>query len=232
MGERPSHPALLDYLAQQFIDDDWSTKSLIRRIVLSRVYRQSSTADASSTADDPENQLFCRANRRRLDAEAIRDGMLHVSGQLDDTAGGLTITKLAQYDIDYKFGDIRCRSVYVPRFRNSPLGLFQVFDAANPNLSTGRRTTTNLPTQSLYLMNSPYVSRQAEHAARRLLAIDDLDETDRIQLAFRWALGRRATDGEVQLASNFLGDANDGQAKAWQGVFQMLFACLDFRYLN
>ncbi len=144
MGQRPSHPELLDYLASKFIEDGWSTKKLIREIILSRVFRMSTTAEATSAAVDPENRLLWRANRRRVDAEVLRDSMLAISGQLDLTTGGLTIRKIEQYDLGYKFDSVR-RSVYVPAFRNTMLDLFEVFDIANPNLVVGNRNTSTLP---------------------------------------------------------------------------------------
>ncbi|MEZ6044388.1 MAG: DUF1553 domain-containing protein [Planctomycetaceae bacterium] len=148
-GEQPSHPELLDYLAIRFIEEGWSTKQLIREIMLTRVYRLSTTYNAKAAHVDSDNRLLWRAHKRRLDAESIRDTILYLSGQLDLTAGGFTIRKLAEYDYGYEFDTVR-RSVYVPVFRNAMLDLFEVFDVANPNLVVGRRTASTLPTQSLF----------------------------------------------------------------------------------
>ena len=167
MGQTPSHPELLDYLARQFTDNGWSTKRLIREIVLSHVFRLSTDPNAQCVKLDPENRLLWRANRRRVDAEVLRDSILAVSGELDTQQGGLTIRKLEQYDLNYLFETSR-RSVYVPAFRNSMLDLFEVFDIANPNLVVGHRNTSTLPTQALYLMNSPWVIEQSRAAAKRL----------------------------------------------------------------
>src|SRR5262249_5898659 len=130
-GEAPSHPELLDHLALQFIKDGWSVKKLIRQVMLSRVYQMSSAADSAEGRKlDPENRLLWRANRRRLDAESIRDAMLTVSGTLDRTAGGPSIRPGTMAERDYRFEDTR-RSVYTPVFRNRLLELFEAFDFAN-----------------------------------------------------------------------------------------------------
>ncbi|MDG2014190.1 MAG: DUF1549 domain-containing protein, partial [Pirellulaceae bacterium] len=129
MGQRPSHPELLDYLASEFVRDGWSTKKLIRKIMLSRIYRLASFEEPMAKQVDPENRWLARANRRRVDVEVLRDSILFISGELDLTAGGRTIRKLAEYDLGYEFQTVR-RSVYVPAFRNSMLDVFEVFDFA------------------------------------------------------------------------------------------------------
>jgi len=236
MGQRPSHPELLDYLASKFIEDGWSTKKLIREIILSRVFRMSTTAEATSAAVDPENRLLWRANRRRVDAEVLRDSMLAISGQLDLTTGGLTIRKIEQYDLGYKFDSVR-RSVYVPAFRNTMLDLFEVFDIANPNLVVGNRNTSTLPTQALYLMNNPFVIEQSGLAAKRLLGETRQSvATERLRLAYLKTLGRNPTEEETRLALSYLaqfGDKTDEREQdAWTSLFHALFASLDFRYIN
>jgi hypothetical protein len=232
MGDLPSHPDLLDYLAADFVASGWSVKHLIRQIMLSRAYQLDSQAEASLLKADPENRLFSRANRRRLDAEAIRDAMLSISGQLEPAAGGLTIKKITQYDVDYKFAS-RLRSVYVPRFRNSVLDLFQTFDVANPNIVTGRRNTSVLPTQALFLMNSQFVTEQAVYAAHRLTAAVADTET-KLKHAFLMTLGRPPTADEFRLIEPLLTD--DGRNESdevgrWSEIFHLLFGCIDFRYL-
>ena len=170
MGERPSHPDLLDWLARRFMADGWSTKRLVREIVRSQAYR---TASGASPRTDSENRLLSHANRRRLDAESLRDAILQISGQLDRAIGGSTIRKFSVYDYTYEF-ESRRRSVYVPRFRSNRMEIFDVFDAADPNLVTGTRNVSNVSTQALYLMNSPWVMAQAQTCgdpvARRVIA--------------------------------------------------------------
>jgi hypothetical protein len=236
MGRRPTHPKLLDHLAIQFVEDGWSTKRLIRRIMLSHVYRLSTQRDDKAFKADDLNQLLWRASRRRLDAEVIRDSILSVSGQLDLTPGGRTIRKISQYDLSYKFDTVR-RSVYVPAFRNSILELFEVFDLANPNLVVGHRNTSTLPTQALYLMNSPFVIDQSRHAAKRLLAEKIADDA-RVTLAYRRTLGRPPTKDELTLVLGYLknfkpDDASvDDSLEAWASFCHSLFACVDFRYID
>ena len=237
MGEEPSHPELLDHLAERFIADGWSTKRLIRRLMLSRVFQLSSTLNSHAVAIDDQNRLLWRANRRRLDAEVLRDAILQASGSLDLSPGGLTIRKLSAYDLGYEFKTVR-RSVYVPTFRNSMMPFLEIFDVANPNLVTGDRNTTTLATQALFMMNSPFVIDESRKLAERLLAEKFADEADRVQAAYRRLLGRFPTPDEAQLAENYLSqfepdDRNlDDRLEAWSSFCHGLFACVDFRYVE
>ena len=233
MGQSPTHPELLDYLATDFVQSGWSIKGLIRNIMRSRVYQLDSHISDTALRHDPDNRFLTHANRRRLDAEALRDAMLQISGQLEEFPGGLTIRKLAQYDLDYEF-DTRKRSVYVPRFRNSILDFFQIFDVANPNLTTGRRPVSVLSTQALFLMNSEFVDSQARHAAERILAIDKSD-VERLDTAYLRTLGRWPTAEERKLMLQILGHGGEGQrtnAEQWTEVVHLLFGSVDFRYLH
>ena len=235
-GELPTHPELLDWLAVRFVEDGWSVKQTIRRIMLSRTYQQSSRANPAAAKVDPENRLLSRMNRRRLDAEALRDAILAVSGQLDLTVGGPTIEPGTKSELEYQFNTVR-RSVYVPVFRNNLLEIFEVFDFADPNLVIGRRNTSTLPTQALYLMNSPFAMEQAGFAAERLLAAPNLDDAGRIDRAYQLALGRPPTPRERELALEYLSDMDDEiegstRAEAWAGLCQALFASIDFRYVD
>src|SRR5262249_30086084 len=152
----PSHPELLDYLAVKFVREGWSVKKLIREIVLSRTYQMSSTPNAEGLKADPENRLLWRMNRQRLQAEPFRDTILLVSGQLDRTQLGKTIKKGTAAERDYVFDDVR-RSVYTPIFRNRMNELFDVFDFPDPNMVMGRRNVSTVPTQALFMMNSPFI---------------------------------------------------------------------------
>ena len=136
MGRPPSHPKLLDYLASEFVEDDWSIKRLIRQIVLSRTYRLSSRPEASAVASDPQNQWLWRANRKRLRAEDIRDSMLTIAGALDGSHGGANMKEGTKIEYGYQFTSTR-RSVYLPVFRNTLPQLFEVFDFADPNIQVG-----------------------------------------------------------------------------------------------
>jgi hypothetical protein len=231
-GEKPSHPELLDYLAAGLIEEGWSCKKLIRTIVLSRTYRQSSVADAKAAAVDPENRLLSHMNRRRLEAEAIRDTILFASGQLKLERGGPTFKPDLAADYGYKHTDTR-RSVYSPVFRNALPELFEVFDYADPSVCTGRRNVSTVAPQALFLMNNPFVLQQARHTAERLLTDKTLDDAGRITRGFRLTLGRAPSEAERKIAEAFLRDADaKKRSEAWGQFVQTLFASIDFRYVN
>jgi hypothetical protein len=235
-GELPSHPELLDYLALRFVEDGWSVKKLVRTIVLSRVYQQSSnpqSAIRNPQSIDPENRLLSHANRRRLDAESIRDTILAVSGKLERTVGGANMRPGTASETGYLFDDGR-RSIYTPVFRNRLLELFEAFDFADPNLSLGRRNVSTVATQALYFMNSPFVMEQAKYAAEATLKQSDGDDGSRIDRAYRTALGRPPSARERELALKFVGTAStpEQQLATWSRFYQALFACIDFRYVN
>lgn len=230
-GRLPTNQALLDHLATRFVAKGWSVKKLIREIVLSRVYQLSSeTRDLRCEKVDIENKLHWRQTRRRLQAEAIRDAVLSVSGQLDTKSGGNTIKPGTTTEYGYQFEDTR-RSLYTPVFRNTPLEILAVFDFADPNLVVGSRTTSSVPTQALFLMNSPFVRAQAASAAKRLLADKLPSDTARIRQAYRRTLGRNPTSLEREIIFEFLRQERDSQ-KAWTQILHGLYASLDFRYLN
>jgi hypothetical protein len=228
-GELPSHPELLDFLALRFVQDGWSIKKMIRMIVLSHSYQ---LACANPDARDPENRSFSRMHHRRLEAEAIRDSILFVSGQLDCSLGGPNVKPGTATEVGYTFDDRR-RSVYTPIFRNRLLELFEVFDFADPNLVLGRRNVSTVLTQALFLLNNHFVQQQAQLAARRLLAETGRDDSARLEQLFRTALGRLPTTKEREMVLRFLAE-NSGkdQTKAWEQIVQTVFACMDFRYVN
>jgi hypothetical protein len=234
-GEPPSHPELLDHLALRFIEEGWSVKRLIREIMLSRTWQMSSTPDAATAKAaakiDPENRLLWKMNRRRLDAEAIRDTMLLVAGRLDLAQGGPTIKKGTSIERDYIFEDVR-RSVYTPVFRNRTLELFEVFDFADPNVCIGKRNVSTVATQALYLMNSPFVMDQARAAAQRLLAMPGLDDAGRVDTIYRFAVGRLPSAKERQLALDYLRNEPGPREAAWERLCQTVLACVDFRYVS
>jgi len=231
MGERPSHPELLDYLAAAFMADGWSVKRMIRQLVLSNSYQMSSDTDPEKLSVDIENRLLWRMNRKRLEAESIRDAILQISGRLDRTRGGLTIRKIEQYDQDYEFDSVR-RSVYVPSFRNSVLDIFEVFDMANPNLVVGRRTASVLPTQSLFMMNSPFVIGAARHTAASWGEKLADDRNSGIDELYRTILGRRPLPQEAEMSLAYLNSFGaDEEALAIGSLCHSLFASIDFRTL-
>ena len=176
IGKPPSHPQLLDTLALRFMREGWSVKRMIRAIMLTRTYQLSSAPDAGNMKIDPDNRLLWRATPRRLEAEAIRDAMLAVSGQLDLTRpSGSSVTELGDKLVrgiptEKIQPASNHRSVYLPVVRDYVPELFDLFDFPSPSLVSGRRAVTNVPSQALYLRNSTFVAEQAKHAAERLLA--------------------------------------------------------------
>ncbi|MBL9199005.1 MAG: DUF1553 domain-containing protein [Opitutaceae bacterium] len=235
-GERPTHPALLDHLARRFVADGWSVKNLVRAIMLSRTYQLAAAPAPESARVDPDNRWFSHAGRRRLEAEEIRDTMLHVAGRLDRTLGGPNIGSgkpapggaMATSEYGYVFTDTR-RSLYTPAFRNARLELFEVFDFADINAPVAQRHASVVAPQALYLMNHPFALEQARHAAERTLREPAADAAARIDLAYRRTLGRAPTAAERQIA---LRHVADGSPETWTEFHQALFASVDFRYLN
>jgi hypothetical protein len=230
-GESPSHPELLDTLAVRFMDEGWSIKSLVRTIVLSRTYRLSTDDDPTALADDPENRLLWRMNRRRLEAECIRDAILSASGQLDRAMGGRTFPADLKADYGFDHADER-RSVYAPVFRNALPELFEAFDFADPSMVVGRRNSSTVAPQALFLLNHPFVIEQSRAAARRLLAEVPEGDGARVDRAYRLLLGRRPTDDERLIALRFLDGRGDDAEDAYALLIQALFASIDFRYLR
>ncbi len=235
-GELPTHPELLDHLALQFIQEGWNLKTLVREIVLSRAWQLSVQPPSKQ---DPENHLFARANRRRLNAEEIRDAILHASGRIDLAQGGPNIAGAGDIDANtssaqnieyaYQFTDLR-RSFYTPAFRNKRLEAFEVFDFANINQPVGQRNVSTVAPQALYLLNSPFVRDQARAAAQRTMALAASDP-ERIDAAYMRILGRQPSERERTLCTQYLA-TNDPGIEGWTQIHQMLFASIDFRYLD
>lgn len=208
MGEQPTHPELLDWLACRLVDQGWSLKSLIRTMVTSKTWQQSSRPTETATRLDPNNRWLSHANLRRLEAEAIRDAFLAASGKLDRQRYGPPVN-----------GDANRRSIYVRVMRNSLDPFLRVFDFPEPFSATGRRDITNVPAQSLTLLNAPFVSRCAEELATSILAIPTqsesiktadhkpeeirLDET-RLTQAYLTLFSRKPTQQELRAALDYL----------------------------
>ncbi len=225
-GEAPSHPELLDRLSLDFMADGWSMKKLVRRIVLSHTYRQSS----AKTDTDPDNLSFGRANRRRLDAECIRDAMLQISGTLDRKRGGVSFPASLAADYSYKNEDVR-RSVYSPVFRNALPELLELFDFADPSTVTGRRNISTVAPQALFMLNHPFAIGCAKGAADHFHDAEGSTE-QKIAIAYRTILGRRPTDSESRIAVEYLKHHNDEPKEAWAMFVQALFASAEFRYVK
>ncbi len=247
-GAAPSHPELLDHLALRFRESGWSVKALVREIVLSRAYRQASAWRGEAFEKDPDNRLLWRMPKRRLDAEAIRDAMLAVSGELDlsprsgslvaeldiQSAGMIGFNKKIPRDLD---GSLH-RSVYLPVMRDQLPDVLALFDFAEPSLVIGRRDSTNVPSQSLYLMNSDFVQERAAALAGRI-SRETADRDERIALAYRRCFQRPPDEAERRLASEFLAapapegaDPAEEAERRLMDFCQALLASADFRILD
>ena len=247
LGERPTHPELLDYLAIRLQRLDWSVKALIREIVLSRTYALSAAHQQNAAAEDPENLLFWRSNRRRLEAETIRDSVLLVSGSLDFRAGGLSLPLASRGSVvmgqppllanNLELTDsVRFRrTVYLPTLRKSQLteiDVLNLFDFPDPNVVKGGRDVTTVPTQALYLMNSPFLIKQAKAAAKRLLSEEGWSDDKRVREFLLRALGRPASDDDIERATGFLRDteADLDRDEAWARYCHAVFASSEFLF--
>jgi hypothetical protein len=249
LGDRPDHPELLDWLAARFIDNGWSIKAMHRLIMLSSIYQTSTRPNPEAALVDPDNRLLWHFARQRLEAEAIRDAILAVSGEFDPTMGGTLLpTKNHAYvnntgsggDLNY---NVNRRSVYLPVIRSGLYDVFQAFDFADPSASNGKRTPTTVAPQALFMMNDHLVLRCSESLAKRLLARSDLDDSGRIRQAYLLAYGRPAQDKEVERAASYLrrfdvdlearGVAADARPlRVWQAYCQAIFASSEFLYLD
>lgn len=248
MGEEPSHPGLLDYLAVQFMDQDWSVKSIIREIMLSRSYQLSTGFQRANFENDPDNKLLWRMNRRRLEVEAIRDAMLFVSRELKlEPPRGSPVQRwkrnvqvrtgnkqLEPWDMEQNY-----RSVYVPVIRTQLSRFFETFDFPESSEADGSRDVTTVATQALFFLNSPFARRQANAASERLLA-STADDRDRVKHVYLQVLSREPTRQELERALAFVRSAYDTtnqtespapQAQqAWARLYQALFGSAEFRY--
>ena len=196
-GDPPSHPELLDYLAARFMNEGWSMKKLHKWIVLSSVYRQRSVDRPAVRAVDPENKLFWRMNRQRLDFESWRDSTLLVSGQLDLSMGGLPYSLKAQPYVPR-------RTVYALVERGRLPGELNTFDFANPEAHVPVRYATTVPQQALYLMNSPFVAEQAKHVIARADIQAVAQGHARVKALYRLVLGREPSLEEAQAALEYI----------------------------
>ncbi len=243
-GERPTHPELLDYLASEFVHNGWSAKQLIRQIVLSKTYQLSSERSASNQQIDPDNRFRWRMPRRRLTAEAIRDSILSISGTLTQSHVECLFPKQAQNDTALQKASLDVptlvnppyRSVYIPVLREEGLNpLLRAFDFANPSFTVGSRNRSTLPTQALYLMNSPFVMEEAQRAAEKLLSENPQVPQDQLLTrAYRQTLGREPGPEERAAAERFF-TSQKTQASPqaqWAHLYHSLFASVDFRFLK
>ena len=246
-GAVPSHPELLDWLATESLRSDWSTKNSLRQIVGSSAYRQSSLTQETSPADprwrsDADCRRLSRFPIRRLDAEAIRDGLLASSGDLDDRLYGpyIPTTRTGQGEtiVPEDHPGVRRRSLYLQQRRTQVHSLLQVFDAPSIVFNSTRRPRSTMPLQSLSLLNSEFVVARSIHLAQRLEQWNASDTARQIEL-FRRTTGHPPTDTDLELIKEFLekqrkeyGETSEGRTRAWSELCQILLIGNSALYLE
>ena len=237
-GEPPTHPALLDWLAAEFVENGWSTKMLHRTIVLSSAYRQSSSLEGSASTPepgeasrdpnliDPENRLLWRMNRRRLDFESMRDSMLAIAGRLDPALEGRAV-KLFEENSPR-------RTIYGFVNRNDLPGVWRSFDFPSPDASIAERPETTVPQQALFAMNSPFAIGQAKSLAARSEGAAPSDPGATVTTLYQLTLQRNPTADEHRLAVEFLaGDPIDGsEMNRTEQLAQVLLLTNEFLFID
>ncbi len=247
-GQLPTHPELLDWLATEMVEKKWSLKTMHRLMLLSTAYRQSSKATPATAAKavtaDPQNKLLHRQNVKRLEAEAIRDSILAVSGRLDPKMEGPGVLphltdhqvgrgRPASGPLD---GDGR-RSVYLQVRRNFISPMFTAFDYPTPFTTIGRRTVSNVPAQALVMLNNPFVIQQAELWAKRVLAAPNLKPEERVSQMYLSAFGRLPTKDELATATEFVLEqakeyGKPDHPKAWADLAHVLLNAKEFIFVE
>lgn len=252
-GDKPTHPELLDHLAQRFMDDGWSVKRLIRQLVLSRTYQMSTAFNAAGAGRDPENRWLWRMNRRRLEIEALRDSLLAIGGRLDLSPAESVVAHLGVQatGVNVKpnkiIPSVR-RTIYLPVVRNDLPSYFAIFDFGDAQTVNGRRSSTNVAPQALFMMNSPLVAEAATQAAERLLAGgEEVAERMLLDRLYVLILGRppvaREIDPSLALVHEALGETtgessteasadNSARVRAWALLAQALLCSTNFQYLD
>jgi len=255
LGQLPTHPELLDYLADQFIRDGRSIKTMIRRIVLSQSYQMSSEIDPAALAKDPKNLLWHHREPKRLDGESIRDALLSISGRLDTKMHGPSVPIHLTAFMDGRGrpgtsgpldGDGR-RSIYIAVRRNFLSPFMLTFDSPVPFSTMGRRNVSNVPAQSLILMNDPFVVSQAKLWATKI--VSDLPSSAkeesalnqaevrkrRVQEMYKVAFSRLPTDQEIELLLQYVGkgaDSPDEELSQWTDLAHALINTKEFIFLR
>jgi hypothetical protein len=248
LGDAPSHPELLDFLAGQFVNDGWSIKKLVRQLVLTETFQQSGQASDRGRELDAQNRLLHHFAPRRLEAEAIRDSILAISGRLDRQLTGPTVDPPRTKEDIYKRlvsgpldGNGR-RSIYTKVTLMEPAKLLATFNQPDPKITTGRRDVTNVPAQALALLNDPFVVAQAEYWARNLVATPPSTTPTRITAMFQTAFGRdptpaelaewRLTADELAQLHNVTKDAIIHSVAVWKDLAHAMFNMKEFIYVR
>ena len=223
LGQPPTHPQLLDFLATEFLENGWSIKSLHRRIMLTQAYRQGSLENPGARLKDPDNQLLWRMNPRKLDMESMRDALLSVSGELKlDDRGGRPFEESAN-----KVVPRRSLYAFINRDIISPLA--GTFDGANPSSCTMQRTETMVPQQTLFALNSEFIQGRAK-ALLELTKVSSADPvSDRIRAVYHRVYARQPSEAEIQLAKNYLDVTNE---RSWMTWVHALLAANEFHFVD
>jgi len=242
-GATPSHPDLLEYLAAQFVKSGWSMKAMHRQVLASEAYQRTGALQAQAFARDPDNRLLWRHAITRLDAEAMRDAILAVSGQLDATLGGryvaTTRTGEGEVLVPADAPGARRRSIYLQQRRTQMVSMLNVFDAPTIVFNCVQRPASTMPLQSLSLLNSDFLVTAAQRFAQRLTEASPEDPSARVKHAYLWALARAPSDGECEQVLEFVkaqqahyAEAPDPSLRAWADFCQMLMASNPFLYVE
>ncbi len=250
-GQPPVNPDLLEYLAWRLRQTEWSVKSMHRMMMLSRTYQLSGEYQEDGTESDPNNEFHWRYTERRLDAEAIRDAMLVVSGELVRDRGGphpfpppqkWAYSQHTPFRPDHADYETLGRSVYLMIQRNRRNPFLELFDCADPRTTTPQRSVSTTPSQALYFMNHPFIRARAESFAIRLMA-EMGEESERIKRAYQLAFGRLPDLGETTAAYDYLNEYRrhlvelgtselDATAKAWTSQARILFSSNEFIHVQ
>ena len=241
LGDRPSNPELLDYLARQFMENGWSVKKMHRLIMLSQTYQMSAEYDAAKKEKDPDDRLISRFPRQRLSIEEIRDAFLAIGGDLDLTMGGTldpgvgTDGETSASRISMNPESTNRRSIYLPLRRSNLPTLYMLFDFGDATSPDGKRNPTTVSTQALFMMNSPLVDREAKSLADKVLDRDKND-TRRMEEAYVAILDRRPDPGEIDMGVTYVQGLRRkwkdiSEEKAWQSFCHALMASNEFIYV-
>ncbi|MFO0906222.1 MAG: DUF1553 domain-containing protein [Pirellulales bacterium] len=249
LGESPTHPELLDWMARELIRREWSWKSLQREMALSATYAMSDQWDERAGAVDPENRRMWRMPRRRLSAEEIRDAILAASAGLDFKMGGTNLPiKNRQYvtstaNVNPAIYDLRCRSVYVPVVRSALYEVFQAFDFADPSVAAGQREATTVAPQALFMLNSQITATASRELAVQLLREPAVDDAARVTLLYERTVSRSPKEDEVERGLAFVDryltavrgqTESEGEARelAWRALARAVLSANEFVYLD
>ena len=218
LGSPPTHPELLDYLAHRFLDAGWSIKAMHRMIMLSAAYQQSSEGDPDTQKADPDNLLWGRMDRQRLEAEPFRDALLAVSGSLDATMGGPA----------FRDPNTPRRTIYLMTIRSDRSNYRMLFDAADPTSIVDKRIDSTVAPQALFLMNDPFVIERAKALAQRVVKTGPAEKREKIDWLYQLLYSRPATDREAQIGLSIVGT----DAESWQRYCQVLLCANEFVYVD